>query len=311
MVAPPQEPSSLRWDEVRLFLALYRKRSLSAAGASVGLDASTLSRRLVALEELLGTHLFDRTREGLVPTEAAELLLPAAEEMALAHARFVQDAVSFERLATGSVRLSVPPGLAEAFVAPALPALLRKYPGIRIELDAQVRFTDLTRREADIAIRTRRPQSGDLVCVKLGERRWTPMTAKRSRHAKEALADWNAVPWITWGDDMQEFAPAQWLRKHAPSANYALCTSHISSQLSAVEAGLGVALLPPALAQNAAITALAVAPALDTSMLELPTTETWLVGHRALRSVPRVAAVWEFLHAALVRFETAAETTIR
>src|SRR5262245_21946603 len=107
-----QAKLEVRWDEVRLFLALYRERTLAGAGSTVGLDASTLSRRLAALEEALGTRLFDRTRDGLAPTEGAELLLPAAEEMAAAHARFVQDASGFERAAEGAVRVSVPPGLA-------------------------------------------------------------------------------------------------------------------------------------------------------------------------------------------------------
>src|SRR5580765_6348650 len=115
MIAPMQAYLEGRWDDVRLFLALHRERTLAGAAMTVGLDASTLSRRLVALEDALGTRLFDRTREGLVPTQGAELLLPAAEEMAAAHARFSRDASGFERVAEGTVRLSVPPGLAESF----------------------------------------------------------------------------------------------------------------------------------------------------------------------------------------------------
>src|SRR3954466_4612109 len=98
MVAKTQVSLDGRWDDVRLFLALYRRHTLAAAAALVGLDASTLSRRLVALEEALGSALFDRTREGLLPTQAAELLLPAAEEMAAAHARFAHEASGFERV---------------------------------------------------------------------------------------------------------------------------------------------------------------------------------------------------------------------
>ena len=179
MIAPAQGPFGVRWEEVRLFLALYRERKLARAGATIGLDASTLSRRLSALEEAFATRLFDRTREGLVPTAGAELLLPAAEEMAAAHARFLKDASGFERLAEGVVRVSVPPGLAESFFGPALVRLHAKHPRIQIELEASTRFVDLTRREADIAVRTQRPQSGDLVSVKIGQRRWTPMIARK------------------------------------------------------------------------------------------------------------------------------------
>ena len=306
MLASAQAIAALRWDDVRLFLALHRERTLAAAGARVGLDASTLSRRLAALEEALATPLFDRTRDGLVPTEGAELLLPAAEEMAAAHARFLENASAFERAAEGVVRLSVPPGLAEAFIAPALVRLRARHPRLRLELDASIRFTDLTRREADLAIRTRRPEVGDLVSVKLGERRWTPMLARALVKRRRPVRDWGKLSWIAWGDDMQAFPPARWLEKHVPASAVVLSTSHVSTQLAAVEAGLGAALLPPALARFAAVAPFRTAASLEASVCELPTSETWLVGHRALRAVPRVAAVWKFLCEEFAKYERAA-----
>ena len=84
-----------------------------------------------------------------------------------------------------------------------------------------------------------------------------------------------------------------------------LQTSHFTSQVTAVEAGVGVALLPPAFARRAAIAPVRVGGALRASAGQLPTNETWLVGHRALRLVPRVAAVWAFLIEAFARFEPA------
>jgi DNA-binding transcriptional LysR family regulator len=216
MVAAMQAGWEPRWDDVRLFLALHRGRTLAAAAKATGLDASTLSRRLAALEEALGAPLFDRTREGLVPSAAAELLLAAAEEMAQAHARFSRDAARRERVAEGTVRLSVPPGLAEAFVGPALVRLRERHPRLCIELDASLAFVDLTRREADLAVRTRRPASGDLVSVKLGERRWTPMRAPPSGRPGP-VRGWGELPWITWGDDLASFPPARWVARHVPA----------------------------------------------------------------------------------------------
>ena len=292
-----------RWEDVRLFLALHRARTLAGAATAVGLDPSTLSRRLVALEESLGTRLFDRTREGLVPTQGAELLLPAAEEMAAAHARFSRDASGFERVAEGIVRLSVPPGLAESFVVPALVHLRSKHPGIHLEVDTSVRFVDLTRREADLAVRTQRPQTGDLVSVKLGERQWRPMVAANHSKRRRPVKDWGDVPWIGWGDDLQSFPPARWLTRHVPASAMVLRTSHFTMHVAAVEAGLGAALLPPAYARVARLAPLRHARALATSVAELPTNETWLVGHRALRGVPRVATVWALLVEEFARFE--------
>lgn len=298
-----QAESALRWDEVRLFLALYQKRTLLAAGESVALDASTLSRRLAAMEEALGTRLFDRTRDGLVPTADAELLLPAAEEMAAAHARFLRDVSGFERAAEGTVRLSVPPGLAERFIGPALVRLRKKHPLLRVELDASIHFADLTRREADLALRTRRPQSGDLVSRKLGERRWTPMIKKRHQGQQKAVKAWADLDWIGWTQELADFAPAKWLTVHVPDSAVALRTSHFSTQVAAVESGLGAALLPPVYERLAGVTPVRCSSALAATLAELPLSETWLVGHRAFREVPRIAAVWAFLLEEFAKFE--------
>jgi DNA-binding transcriptional LysR family regulator len=303
MLALSQGTSDPPWDDIRLFLALHRARTLAAAAKFTGLDASTLSRRLASLEDALGTRLFDRTRNGLVPTAAAERLLNAAEEMAGAYSRLARDASGLERLPEGRVRLSVPPGMAEAFVAPSLARLRRSYPGIQIDLDVSLQFADLTRREADLAIRTRRPQTGDLVSVKLGARRWVPMVCKRQVTHLGVTKEWGALPWITWGDDLASFPPAHWVAKHVPGAAIVLRTSHITTQAAAVQAGLGVALLPPSYALVSAVVPLRASAALSLSVDELPTNETWLVGHRALRLVPRVAAVWSFLVQDFARFE--------
>ena len=306
MIASAQANFEARWDDVRLFLALHRERSLAGAAVIVGLDPSTLSRRLTALEESLGTRLFDRTREGLAPTAGAELLLPAAEEMASAHARFSRDAYGFERVAEGTVRVSVPPGLAEAFLTPALVRLRAEHPRIQIEVDTSVRFVDLTRREADLAVRTLRPTAGDLVSVKLGERRWTPMVAAHRARKLGRVKDWADVPWIGWGDDLQSFPPARWLAKHVPRSAVVLRSSHFPMHASAVQAGLGAGLFPPAYARVASVAPLCYARTLAASANELPINETWLVGHRALRAVPRVAAVWSLLVEEFAKYERVA-----
>lgn len=106
MIASLQDP---KWEDVRIFLAAYRERALGPTGVRLAIDASTVSRRIVALEESLGARLFDRTREGLLPTRAAELLLPSAESMEAAHTRLSRDVSGFEREAEGVVRLSVAP----------------------------------------------------------------------------------------------------------------------------------------------------------------------------------------------------------
>ncbi|HEU4407769.1 MAG TPA: LysR family transcriptional regulator [Polyangiaceae bacterium] len=295
MAAKSQDLGDARWDDVRIFLAVYRQGSLGAAGLRLGVDTSTVSRRLAALEASLGARLFDRSREGLAPTRSAEFVLPAAEAMEAAHGRFARDASGLESTAEGVVRLSVAPGMADAFIAPALVRLRARWPKIRIELDASVRAIDLTRHEADLALRSVRPQGADLVMTKLMTTRWVAVASPDLAKALGRMNAWEDAPWITWDRDLASIPTARWLARHAPRADVVLRTSHFASQLVAARSGLGVVLAPEPYARVHALAPVAFADALAPDAAAWPSDDLWLVGHRALRDVPRVAAVWGFL----------------
>src|SRR4051812_46115663 len=112
----PELAEPLNWDDVRVFLAVQREKSLGRAGLRLSLDTSTVSRRLSALEAQLGARLFERTQKGLAETQLARRLVAAAEAMEAAHARLLRDAVSLETAAEGVVRISVAPGMADGFI---------------------------------------------------------------------------------------------------------------------------------------------------------------------------------------------------
>ncbi|EYF08804.1 LysR family transcriptional regulator [Chondromyces apiculatus] len=290
-----QDPGGVRWDDVRIFLAVHRHGTLGQAGAKLGLDTSTVSRRLTALEAALGARLFERAREGLTATHAGERLLPAAEAMETAHGQLVRDASGIEAEPEGVVRVSAAPGITDLFVAPALVRLRAKHPKIRIELDASARVLDLTRREADLALRSVAPRGAELVMTRLLTARWVPVASDALCAEVGRVRSWDDLPWITWDTDLASFAPARWIARYAGKAEVVLRTSHFASQFSAAESGLGVLLAPEPYLKNRALTRLRAARALDESVAALPTDALWLLGHRALRDVPRVAAVWDFL----------------
>jgi len=283
-----------RWEDVRIFLASHRYKSLGAAATRLGLDTSTVSRRLTAFEASLGVRLFERTREGLLPTRAAENVLPAAEAMEAAHGRLTRDASDLEAEAEGVVRVSVAPGMADAFVAPALVRLRAKHPRIEIELDASIRPLDLTRHEADLALRSTRPHGAELVITKLGTAPWIAAAASSRVKRLGPLGSWTDAPWIAWDRDLASFPPARWLAQHVPKAEIALRTSQFTSQLAAAESGLGMALVPVPYLRVRRLRAVLYDDALAPSAALWPRDDLWLVGHRALRDVPRVAAVWSF-----------------
>lgn len=295
MTTRPTALAEVRWDDVRVFLALFRERNLAGAAARLGLDPSTLSRRLVGLEEALGARLFDRTREGLVPTTAAEQVLPSAEEVERGMLGFARAADALEVAVEGVVRITAPPGLADGFIAPALGRLLARHPRLRIELDASTQVADLTRREADLALRTVRPRSGDLVMVRLTGTRWRAMTSAAYAAELGTLERWSDARWIGWGAELSQIGPSQWLGRHAPGVEPVLRSNSFAAQLAAAESGLGLMLVPESFAVIRKLVPVAYAPALEASAEQWPKDELWLVGHRALREVPRVAAVWQFL----------------
>jgi DNA-binding transcriptional LysR family regulator len=290
-----QGVDALRWDDLKLVLAIARERSLSAAGARLGLNTSTISRRLDALEEALGAHLFDRTMGGVVPTELVESLLPSAEAMERAAADALRTLEGRETEPEGVVRITAPPGFASIVVAPALARLAERYPKLRIALDASVGYADLTRREADVALRMVRPERGDLVARLVGEQALIPLAARRVVEAQGPVRDLGALRWIVWGDDLAHLPDARWLRAQVPEERIVLRTSSVEAQLRAMEAGLGAALHVRAFASAGALAPLRLGRALQRRLPPYPRGGLWLVTHRALRQVPRVAVVWDFL----------------
>ena len=180
------------------------------------------------------------------------------------------------------------------FIAPALVRLRKRYPRLSIELDAAVQPRDLTRHEADLAVRSVRSQGADLVTTRLATALWIAGAAPKLVRKLGALARWDDAPWITWDRDLTSFPPSRWVTTHVSAPSIALRTSDFPAQLAAAASGLGVLLVPVPYAVRLGLEPVRYAPALASSVESWPSDDLWLVGHRALRDVPRVAAVWTF-----------------
>ena len=138
---------------MQVLLALHRGKKLEVAAKRLGVDASTLSRRVARLEEQFGARLFVRTREGLKPTATAERLLPHAEAMEANVAALEAALHSGEERASGLVRIATTESLARMLVVAGLLDLQQQHPELLIELLGDNRPVDLARGEADIAVR--------------------------------------------------------------------------------------------------------------------------------------------------------------
>ncbi len=142
------------WNDVRYFLALARLGSVRAAGASLGVSHSTVARRVEALESRLAARLFDRNRDGYVLTEAGRQMLPGAERIEHEMSALERGLVGQDERLAGNIAVTCCDNFVAALLLRELTALCRAYPDIELTFTSDSRSFDLSRREADIAIRT-------------------------------------------------------------------------------------------------------------------------------------------------------------
>lgn len=284
------------WDDLRVFLAIARGGSLAAAARTLGVNHSTVFRRLNAFETAVGARLFDRRPEGYgVTAEGAEMLVRATriEEEVLALDRELSGRDS--RL-EGTVRVTTTDTVALGLLPPHLARFRQAQPGIEIELAVSNQMYNLSRREADVAIRPAKAPEGAMVGRRLagialaayGARSY--LDGAKTPRVFEDLADHALV-----GPDesLSNTAAARWLRAHAPGAAIGCRCDSFMAQFHAVRAGVGLGLLPCFLADPE--------PALVRLPLPAPELETglWLLTHEDLRRTARIRAVLDFLAEAL------------
>ena len=158
------------WDDLRYFLAVYRAGSTSGAARALSVQHTTVGRRLTALEETLGTNLFTRTPTGLVPTAAADGILPLAEE-AERNLRAIERGAGNDQKLEGVVRMTTSEAFTGYFVR-RLTKLRAEHPGLVVEILSGNRVFDLARGEADLAVRIAPTTQQDLICRCVGHATW-------------------------------------------------------------------------------------------------------------------------------------------
>lgn len=286
------------WDAVRYFLAVAREGSFSRAARSLATDQSTVSRRVAALEEALGRKLFERGPRAVVQSSFGAQLVAQALEVERAMLALQDRAQACEERVSGRVRVALTEGLAQHVVAPrVLPGLLERHPELAIELLTSDAAVDLTRHEADIALRFFRTPRGELVGQRVArlERALVASRAAKRRLRGVAARD---LPWITYVHLNFVSPERAWLDAIGAPRAAIECTS-VETQLALVRAGLGVAVAPRSM--------LGVMPDLcvldEVELPPMPPLEIYVVTRAAIRRVPRVAAVYEALVAGLGALE--------
>lgn len=235
------------WDDIRFFLAVARSGSTLSAARELKVSQATISRRVTLFEERLGIELFVRSPSGYALTARGTAMVPLAEAVEASAGQFAEAVAAESRRVSGRVRLTTVESSANAWVIPALAQLAGTHPGIEVEVITSDRFLDLTRGEADLAIRFGpRPSQEALVARQVAELEECfyasrEMVTRLGRPA--SFAEIARYPLVSdTGAANGRFAG--WIEENVPDAHVAHRIQSMSGIVSAVRAGLGAAILP-------------------------------------------------------------------
>ena len=278
------------WDDLRVFLAVARRESLSAAGKALRIDPATVGRRISRLEDSLGARLFVKSPQGYALTETGARLVPRAEA-AEAALRGLDEAGETPEGLTGQIRLGAPDGCANYLLPQVLAQMCDRHPGLEVQLVALPRVFNLSKREADMAIGVSRPEAGRLVVQKLTDYRLHLAASRHYLAAHPPIAsrgDLKAHRLVGYIPDMIFDKELDYLAELGLAAP-PLASNSVSVQLNFLRAGAGVGVVHDF--------ALPAAPDLQRILPDdiSLTRSFWLIRHADDARVPRLTRFAEDL----------------
>jgi DNA-binding transcriptional LysR family regulator len=286
--------SELAWEDVRVFLAVLEAGSINQAAPKLGLGQATVSRRLAILEAQLGHALFVRGVAGVTPTPLAEQMSLPAKRMAESATEVSQAAAFGKPQVAGVVRVTAPPLMCVTLLVQFAARLRRLHPLITLEIQSGVRFFDLARGEADLAVRTVQDKHGDLVSV-------ARVSHDNHIYGSPALVkklkppfDFATLPWLAWSREYAHMPPNPQLSEFAPGFTPVFTSDDFLVLVHAAEAGVG--LIPLAAPIVRLLGRSSLVP-LDVSLGPYKTSETHVVATASALRLPKVRAVADALGA--------------
>ncbi|WEJ74977.1 LysR family transcriptional regulator [Pseudomonas sp. PSE14] len=283
----------MNWDDARVFLALCREQTLRGAARVLAVDQATVGRRLASLERSLDATLFLRTSAGYSLTAAGEIAMSAALNMESSAAELQRQILGMDDRMSGVVRITTTDAFATDFIIPAIATLHRQEPGIEVQLQTSTQMLNLSKREADIAVRTHQPENPDLIVRRLA--RWDSGLFASRGYIEErgvpepgsAFAGHDLVVYQPYLDSGKDVLLASEPIIHGRIAM--TCTSGFMVR-RALLGGLGVGELPLPLGASEGLVRL-------WPERTLPY-DVWLVTHKDVRHTARVRAVIDAIAAA-------------
>ncbi len=280
------------WDDLRIFLELARQGRLSRAARRLGVDHTTVSRRVAHLELALGAKLFERTRSGMHLRDNGRLLLRHAEAMESQTLAAGTALGASDGDYAGTVRIAMMEGIGSLYFAPRLAKLLSSYPSVKLELVTSAQPLNLNRREADLFLSFFRPHGRGLRSQKLGEfglGLFASPAYLKQHGAPESIADLSRHTFVDYIDDLVAIDAVRWLADVIKAPQIAFHSNSMIAQHHAATAGIGIVLLPFFAARGDR----KLRPVLGKKVVVMR--ELWLSVHHDLHDAPRVRIVADFL----------------
>lgn len=291
----------LDWDDLRYFLEAVRAKTLAGAARALGIEHTTIGRRLAVLERALGAPLVLRGPDGLRLTPVGEKIVPIAEQIERSVSS-LRDAVRSDGV---RVRLAVPSGFTRLFL-PGLAELREARPELVLEIVSGARLVELEGSEADLAVRSGPIEDGDLIARPLCKSGWSLYAAATylsRRSVPQNLDDLSGHELIGYHPSLSRLPAAQWVEERAQQgATIVLRSREMTDMLAAAQSGLGLALLPCFLADRE--------PALQRLTPQvLAARALSLVYRREMRLSASISAVIDFVFKVIAEHDACIEGT--
>ena len=284
--------NNTNWDCFRYFIAAAESGSLTAAAKQLGSNQPTVGRQIDALESALGVKLFQRSVKGLLLTEEGAFVFEQSQSMQSVADVIQRRMQGKDQNISGTVRVAMPEGLCLEVLTPMLPLFYNDYPNINLIMNVSSNTANLTRGEADIAVRLFRPREANLVAKNLG--RMTLGLFASSDYLKThgypvSANELKKHRIITYGDQLSSLAENQWLVNNSASTLRILSSDNTIARLKATAAGVGISIQPHLFCRmNPELV-----PVLENT--RLPDHEVWIAYHNDLRHLSRIRAVVNFI----------------
>lgn len=284
--------SRLNWDDLRVFIAVARQGRFVAAGRILGMDQSSVARRITQLEEDIGARLMDRSPKGVTLTDAGIALMGHAERIEAEFLNASSDLIERDKHVLGVTRLATPEAFGTYLAAPNVFRLYQQHPDLCLELTPESQRVQLANRDADLAVMLNRPPKGPIIARKLVDYRIGLYASRQYLDRVGKIADMQAVaahPFASYIDERIDIPELRYLREVSAEASTLFRSTSITAQHEAIAGGLGLGMLHVFAADK------------DPRLIRILPQEVeirrtyWLAIHEGVQRLPRVRAVVDFL----------------